>query len=143
MKKLIFLAILLGLTGCTSVTVKPVDQQVKIDHVCIRDFSEDCYDAYMADILSEGFKRHGITTETYTGEMPDHCRYHVTVMCDRTWDIFMHLIHAEITLYEAKQQIGYAEYHLRAKGLFTINKVKSTHSKIDPLIDRLLSGDPD
>jgi len=93
-------------------------------------------------VLREGFNRNGITTQIYTGSLPSECEYHLSVMCERTWDMAMYMHHAELRLYRAQAQIGYAEYHLTGKGGLALTKFGSTKSKMDPIIDELLMGHP-
>ena len=136
----LFFIILALMSGCTSITVKPVDSTLDIKHVCIKDCSEKCFDGRMLGIIQDGFQRHGITTEVYNGDLPSGCECNLTYYCERTWDMATYLHHAEFRLYHSKSQIGSAEYHLRGGGGFALNKWASTKSKIDPVIDELLSG---
>lgn len=93
-------------------------------------------------VIRDGFERHGITTQIYIGDLPSECEYHLSYMCERTWDMAMYMHHAELRLYRAQTQIGYAEYHLKAKGGWSLMKYKSTETKMEPVIDELLSGYP-
>lgn len=135
----IFLAVVVA-PGCTSIKVKPVDNIADIEHVCIEDGEKTCFDGQMLNVISDGFQRHGISTEVYTDNLPPECEYHLSYYCERTWDMAMYLHHAELRLYRAKSQIGYAEYHLNGQGGFSLMKWQKTKTKINPVIDELLSG---
>jgi hypothetical protein len=136
----LFSIILILASGCTKIAVRPVDSTLDINHVCIQDCADKCFDGRMLSIIQDGFQRHGITTEVYKGELPSECKYNLTYYCEITWDMAVYLHHAEFRLYHGKSQIGNAEYHLSGKGGFSLNKWASTKSKIDPVIDELLRG---
>ena len=136
----LFATIMIFASGCTNISVKPVDNTLNINHVCIRDCSDKCFEGRMLNIIQDGFQRHGITTEIYKEKLPSECEYHLTYYCEVTWDMAMYLHHAELRLYHGNSQIGYAEYHLTGKGGLALNKWASAKSKIDPVIDELLSG---
>ena len=93
-------------------------------------------------VIRDGFQRHGITTQIYTGNLPSECEYHLAYMCNQTWDMAMYMHHAELRFYRAQAQIGYAEYHLKGKGGWSVMKYESTKKKMDPVIDELLSSYP-
>jgi hypothetical protein len=128
------------ISGCTAVTVKPVDSSLNIMHVCIKDCSEECFDRRILYLIQDGFQRHGITTEVYNSELPSECEYTLTYYCERARKMATYLRHAEIRLHHGKSEIGNVEYHLRGKGGFALNTWENTKSEIDPLIDELLSG---
>lgn len=128
--------------GCTAVQVRPVDTKLEIKHVCIEDGQQKCFDGEMMGVIRDGFERHGITTQIYTGNLPSECKYHLTYMCNQTWDMAMYMHHAELRLYRSQAQIGYAEYHLKGGGGFSLMKWESTKKKMDPVIDELLSNYP-
>jgi hypothetical protein len=127
-------------SGCTSVTVRPVDKNLGMKHVCIENCSERCFDGDMLGIIREGLERHGIASQVYTGNVPDQCEYHLTYMCNRTWDLATYLHHAELTLFRGRNQVGFAEYHLIQGGGLALTKFQSTKTKMDPVIDELLTG---
>lgn len=91
-------------------------------------------------VIRDGLERNGISSQNYTGNLPSECEYHLSVMCERNWDVAMYMHHAELRLYRAQTQIGYAEYHLAGKGGLALTKFGSTKSKMDPIIDELLTG---
>lgn len=93
-------------------------------------------------VIRDGFKRNGIATQIYTGNLPSECEYHLSYYCERTWDLATYMHHAELRLYRGQAQIGYAEYHLNGGGGFSMMKWDSTKKKMDPVIDELLNGQP-
>ena len=141
-KFFILLLALMSISGCTTTKVNPVDTTFKIKHACIEDCQQTCFEGEMMGVIRDGLERNGISSQNYTGTLPSECEYHLSVMCERTWDLAMYMHHAELRLYRAKTQIGYAEYHLNGKGGLALTKWGSARSKMDPIIDELLSGHP-
>lgn len=137
----IFLA-LVSAYGCTNVKVQSVNTALEIKNTCIEDGQQTCFDGEMVGVIRDGFERHGITTQIYTGNLPSTCEYHLSYMCERTWDMAMYMHHAELRLYREQVKIGYAEYHLINKGGLSLMKYQSTKTKMDPVIDELLGGNP-
>jgi len=125
--------------GCTSVKVQPVDPSLPILHVCIRQNPQVQVSDFL-QVLQEGFERHGIGTEVYYGNRPRHCEYILTYTARRSWDLKTYLSLAELRLQRGGQQIASADYHLRAKGGLALTKFAGTKSKMDPVIDELLTG---
>jgi hypothetical protein len=72
--------------------------------------------------------------------MPEHCDAILTYTARRSWDFVTYLSHAEIWLELDGLTVGYAKYHLRAKGGFSLLKWRGTRSKIDPVLDELLAN---
>jgi len=138
---LVFLSLALAY-GCTTVTVRPVDAALPIKHACIKNGEEMCYDGQMMDVIRDGFARHGITSQIYNGDPPAGCEYRLTYYCERDWDLVMVMTHAELRVYRGSGEIGYAEYHLIGQGGLSLMKYQSTRTKMDPVIDELLSGRP-
>ena len=127
------------LTGCTSIKVQKLETSAKVSHVCIEENTKVIVRDFLP-VIQKGFKRHGITTETYEKTMPNYCEYHLTYTALKNWDIAMYMHHAELWLYRGKENIAYAEYHLNGKGGLALNKWASVDSKMDPVINQLLSG---
>lgn len=141
MKSLLLLFSLFPLlSGCTAVTVDPVDSNLDITYVCIKDCPETCFDRRLLYLIQDGFQRHGITTEVFNCELPSECEYSLTYSCERAWGMANYLGHAEIKLYRGKSQIGNAEYRLKGKAGSALNDWENIKSKIDPVIDELLGG---
>jgi hypothetical protein len=133
----------LVLSGCTTVTVSPVKiDAAAIKHVCIENGEQMCFDGQMLGIIRDGFERHGIRTEVYTGNRPSECSSYLIYMCERTWDLATYMHHAELRLYSDNAQVGYAEYHLTGQGGLALTKFAGTKDKMDPVIDELLKDYP-
>lgn len=137
----IILALVLT-SGCTAIKVEPVSTALELKHVCIEDGQQACFDGDMMNIIRDGFERHDINTQVYSGNVPSECEYHLSYMCERTWDMATYMHHAELRLYRGHEKIGYAEYRLKGGGGFSIMKWQSTKTKMDPVIDELLSSHP-
>ncbi|MEN8260627.1 MAG: Sbal_3080 family lipoprotein [Pseudomonadota bacterium] len=141
MKKLLLkvLCTVMFLSGCTSVNVKPLDSSLAITKVCIEKNEKVIVPQFM-DILRAGFDRHGLATEVFPSKPPVTCQVVLTYTALRSWDFTPYLSHAELWLRDSNgRQIAYAEYHLKGKGGFALNKWASTKSKMDPVIDELLA----
>jgi hypothetical protein len=135
MRYLVTFVLFIALSACTSVKVKPVDASLNIQNVCIQENQKVTLDGFIP-MLEEGFARHGISTRV----IPDHrtCEFVLTYTALRSWDVTVYLSHAELHLLHNGQEIASAEYHLRAKGGFSLTKFKRVQSKMDPVIDELL-----
>ncbi len=137
--------ILLSLTlvsACTTIKIEPIDKKYSINHVCVKNCEKECFDGDMLNIIQEGFERHGLSTQLYNDTLPSDCVYHLKYYCERSWDFATYMHHAELRLYHAQDQIGYAEYHLKGEGGLALTKLESTKKKMDPVIDQLLSSYP-
>ncbi|MBF0384422.1 MAG: hypothetical protein HQL27_00985 [Candidatus Omnitrophica bacterium] len=126
--------------GCTSIQVQPVDSSLKINHVCIEENPKVTMMGGFVDMLREGFSRHGISTEVYSGKTPETCEYVLTYTALHSWDVSIYLSDAELILKKDGKQIASAKYHLTGKGGFSLMKWKSVKSKMDPVIDELLKN---
>jgi len=127
------------LGGCTAINVRAVDPSVQLLHVCIQDNPKVKVSDFI-QVLRDGFDRHGISTEVFSGLKPDRCEYILTYTALRSWDITPYLSVAELRLEKDGRQVAYAEYRLRGKGGFSLMKFQGTKSKIDPVIDEMLKA---
>lgn len=133
-----FFALLLA--GCTAVRVQPVDPSANLKHVCIEDNPKVTVPNFL-QVVRDGFTRHGISTEVYSGEAPAACTAILRYTALRSWDVTTYLSHAELSLEtRTGDRIASAEYHLNAKGGFSLMKWQSVKTKMDPVIDELLSS---
>lgn len=130
---------LIAIVGCTTMTVRPIDKSATLKHVCINE-NPKVKVADFITVLRDGFDRHGITTEVYSGNIPDNCGYILTYTALRSWDFSPYLSHAEIRIEKDGRQVAYAEYHLKGKGGLSLTKWKGTKYKMDPVIDELLKA---
>ncbi len=72
MKRLYLLSIVFVLAACTVTKVTPLDPSLRVRKVCIEDNPKVIVPDFL-DIIRDGFSRHGIATEVYSGEMPEGC----------------------------------------------------------------------
>lgn len=134
----VIFAMVVALSGCTVVTVKPLDKSAGVEHVCILENPKVKVSNFLS-VVEEGFDRHGISTEVISGEPPARCEHLLSYTALRTWDVVLYLHHAELSIEHENSQIGYGEYRLRGKGGFALNKFAGTKSKMNPVIDELLA----
>ncbi|MBB5321645.1 Sbal_3080 family lipoprotein [Marinobacter oulmenensis] len=140
MKQVFLVLLLASVSACTSVKVSSLNpQEYKVHHICIEENPKVIVEEFPG-IIEQGLHRHGITSEVYEGERPQHCEYYLTYTAFKTWDIGMYLHHAELHLFEDRKKVAYAEYHLNGKGGLALNKWASVESKMNPVIDELLAG---
>lgn len=139
----VILGCLLGLVvGCTAIHIEPVESGVGLTHVCIKEDPKVIVPDFLT-ILRAGFRRHRISSEMYTDAVPTHCEFTLTYTALQSWDMVSYLSHAELRLEHRGDQIAYATYHLRNRGGYALySKWKSTRTKMDPVIDRLLGAYP-
>lgn len=140
MKKTVVVLAMLIVTGCTTVTVKPIDSSVhKITKVCILENPEVSVDNIVS-VIEDGFKRHNIATESYSLKLPDTCLYTLTYQANRNWDMVMYMNYAELRVKKDNLTIATATYE--NSGGLTFTKYASTESKLNPVMDELLQQYP-
>ena len=137
MRCLVCLIAAVATSACTSIDVKPVDPSLNVKHVCIQENPKVTVEGFVP-MLEEGFARHGISTQVISPRRT--CEYVLTYTALRSFDLAVYLSHAELHLLRNGREIANAEFHLRAKGGFSLTKFKGTKSKMDPVIDQLLAG---
>ncbi len=135
MMSFMFAAILVS--GCTSITVKPLDTSLGLRSVCIEDNPKVIIGDFLP-VVQAGFQRHGISTQVYSGEKPAGCDTVLTYTALRSWDFAPYLSKAELTLRKDDVTVASAEYHLRGKGGMSLMKWQGVKTKMDPVIDQLL-----
>jgi hypothetical protein len=138
---LIPIAAIAALAGCTSVRVQPVAADNRIEHICIQENPKVQVGDFVA-VMQEGFQTHGITSQVVRESTPAGCRYTSTYTARRTWDMAMYMTDAQIDIHRDGRQIASANYHLKGKGGFALNKWAGTRAKILPVIDQLLAQLP-
>jgi hypothetical protein len=134
----------LALAGCTSIQVQPIDRSVGLEHVCIQENPRVIVADFLT-VLRDGFDRHGISTEVFSGTASDRCEYILTYTALQSWDLTLYLWYAELRLEHKGQKIGFAEYRLRGRGLtarggLSLMKWQGTKTKMDPVLDELLKA---
>jgi len=135
---LLFVCVLIEF-GCTSIHVQPADPTVHLRHVCIEDNPKVIVPDFLS-ILHDGFARHGISTEVYSGEAPERCEFVLTYTALQSWDFAPYLSYAELSLQAKGERVAYAEYHLVGKGGFSLMKWQAPRTKMDPVINELLKA---
>jgi hypothetical protein len=136
------IAIVLAVVGCTAIQVQPIDRSVNLKHVCIQE-NPKVIVAEFVTVLRDGFDRHGISTEVFSGSAPDRCEYILTYTALQSWDFSTYLSHAELRLEHKGRKVAYAEYHLRGIGTnggLSLMKWQGTKTKMDPVMDELLKA---
>lgn len=129
----------IALTSCTSVDVRPAQTLQRGTEVCIVNNPKVIVSDFV-DVVRDGFDRHGLPTKVVSESESNSCKITLTYTALRSWDMAPYLSHAELRLWENGSQIGFAQYHLNGKGGYSLTKWKGTKSKIDPVVDQLLSG---
>jgi len=126
----------IAFAGCTSVNVKKVDSNEHLSLVCIEKNPSVLVRDFLT-VVENGFIRHGIETEIYTGNTPPHCNYILTYDAGRGWDLAPFLNYAELYLKHGNKIIAKATY--KHSGGLALNKWASTESKMMPVIEQLLT----
>jgi len=138
MKPVTTIVALLAITGCTSINVRPVESVGNLKNVCIENNPKVTVTDFI-DVLRDGFNRHNVPTTVVDAAGAKSCEVTLTYTALRSWDFKSYISHAELRLWRNGTQIGSADYHLKGKGGFSLNKWGSTKEKLDPVIDQLLS----
>ena len=138
MKKLLLAGVLgLGLVGCSSVSVKtiPVGTIKQAPQLCIEENPKVTVPEFNT-YLKDAFSRHEINTRLYdNGAVSDECRYKLSYVAYRSWDIAIYLSQIKLDLFEGDKQI--AELNWK-QGSGAINKWRSTEGKVFDAVDQLL-----
>ena len=136
---LIAILSVVAMGGCTSVQVDPL---VSAPHLMCIKHNPKVMVSDFVPVLQQGFSRHGIDTRLYEGAIPRaECSYLVTYSARRSWDFMPYLSQADIQILGPdRRKLASAEYHLRAKGGFSMMKWQGTETKMRPVIDQLLAG---
>lgn len=130
-------ALVIALSACTSVRVTPL--QSAPSTMCI-EANPKVKVSDFVPVLQDGFARNGITTQLHSQIPWAQCPYVVTYTARRSWDMAPYLSSAELTILGPRRQVvAKANYHLRGKGGLSLMKWQGTQSKMDPVIDKLLS----
>jgi hypothetical protein len=125
--------------ACTAIHIEPVDPSSRVTHVCIENNPKVVVPDFL-DVIRDGFDRHGISTEVYSGAAPDSCEFTLTYTARQSWDFTSYLSQAELRMWKGGRRVAYAEYHLRGKGGYSMKKWQSTAAKMEPVLDRLLAA---
>jgi hypothetical protein len=126
--------------GCTSITVRPVESHPQMAHICIEENPKVIVEDFLPAVR-DSLSRHGVSSEVFSGETPQHCEFTMAYTALRSWDFAPYLAHAELRIERGSLQVGYAEFHLRGKGGYSLFKWQGTKTKMDPVIDRLFANE--
>jgi hypothetical protein len=138
--RVVLLASMLVAFGCTSVRVQPIDATAALRHVCIEENPKVIVTDFLP-VVRDGFDRHHVSTQVYTGDAPAGCDVILTYTALRSWDFAPYLSHAELHLKTRDgAEIASAEYHLVGKGGYSLMKWQGTKTKMDPVVDELLKA---
>lgn len=136
MKKL-FLIGVLGLAGCSSISVKPVSVSAikQAPELCVEENPKVTVPEFNT-YLTEAFLNHKIGTRFYkSGEVPSTCIYKLNYVAYRSWDIAMYLSQVKLEMFEQDKLIAEVNWK---QGSGALNKWRSTKGKVDDLVGELL-----
>jgi len=138
-KALSVVGLILLLTSCTAVEVRPVPAQEPITSVLI-ELNPKVLRSDFVDVLIAGFNRHGIEAKLIQPQTPVGNAYVVRYTARQRWDMAMYMTDATIWIYKNDQEVAKAVYHLKGGGGLSLTKWQGTATKMDPVIDELLAG---
>ena len=77
------------LSACTAVTIRRPDANLVINNVCIQENPKVWVGDFLP-VLKDGFARHGIATNIYSGTVkPAGCEYVLSYTALQSWDIVL------------------------------------------------------
>lgn len=123
------------LAGCAGSSVQPVEKGLKLKEVCIIKNDKVIVPRF-AEAVADRFAYHQIRTKMVTEAEASSCKTTATYTANMRWDVVRYLSNGEVTLWQNGKQLGKAHY--RYRGGFS--HWKSTESKMNPLIDEMLTG---
>jgi len=117
-------------SGCTSVTVKPLDASYNVSRICIRENPKVTIEDFVP-VITDGLRRHGIDSkfiastldkarlqdedigrpDRYYMELtplPDFCDFNLTYTARRSWDLGTYLSTADIFISDKKSVVASA-----------------------------------
>ena len=133
------LSLVLVLTACTSIVVRPLDYAPQVRSICIQENPKVIVTDFLP-VLREGLSRNNFSSQVFQGKPPETCELVLTYTALRSWDITPYLSHAELRLERDGEEVGYGEFHLRGKGGYSMYKWQGTKTKMDPVIDQLFES---
>lgn len=152
-------------TGCTSVTVMPLDAAYAVKKVCVRE-NPKVEIPEMVSVIESGLQRHHIEATFIASTLdksklqeadegseldqkymeitpaPADCQFSLTYTGRRSWDIGTYLSTADIAIANNNGVIAKANYHLVNKGGLSLFKWQGVKTKLDPVLDQLLQQYP-
>lgn len=143
MKNKLLMITVLGLTvnACTSIHVKNNDgfQPQSVKQICVIHNSKVTIDGFEQSII-RSFTRYDIHARIYPeNSRPVMCETTMNYTALRSWDFVTYLTYAKFTLMKQGRVVSEAEFRLKGKGGFALNKWRSTDTKVDELVDQLVN----
>lgn len=126
------------LAGCTSMDIEPIPASYDVSHMTIIK-NEDVEVPNFINILREEYDEHGIKTSVAKDSTKADYPFTTTYTALRSWDLGLYLSHAEVCVWHEGEMIGSATYHLVLKGGLSPFKWQSAETKMQPVLNRLLS----
>jgi hypothetical protein len=134
------LALLVLLTGCTTVEVRPVPAAgYPIAALCI-ERNPDVVVEDLLPVIEAGVARHGIEARVVDAPAPEECGYTLWYGAKRRWDIRPVLGSVELRVRYRGETIGSATWLARPS--LSPFKWRSTETKIGPVLDELFAQFP-
>ena len=138
MKKSSIVICLFLLTSCAiNVKVDPLNIS-EMTEICLKENPKVSSKGFLPAIIAL-FNKHGVRATSYTGPLPETCRFHGDYTANWRWDLALFLFYAEINVYEGGNRVGRIEYDAR-KGGGNLDKFGTTISKLEPLFERLFAN---
>jgi hypothetical protein len=135
------LLLAVAMAGCTSLDVRPIASEAKLDQVCIRFNPEVNVDDFV-NVVQDDFAAHHVQSVVFKAEKPASCHFTADYSVDRWWDLGPYMVDAKITVDRDNIIIGSGHYHLNGHGGFDLAKWAGTRSKFDPVMDEMLKNYP-
>lgn len=151
--------LLTTLTGCTTITVTPLDPSYKVSKICIYENTAVTIDD-MLPVIIDNLERHNIESILISTNSSDFnagldtlvaggssatkysvlidCNHYLNYTAEQWWDFSTYLSSADIVISDKKTTIAYAKYDLYNKGGLSLMKWQGTKSKLNPVLDELL-----
>jgi hypothetical protein len=138
MKKILltaFLAMAMT-TGCApkQPPIHPLSAGRAVQTVCI-EINPSVQFAEFLPAVIDGFTRHGLKSQVYSGDQPKNCAYTVRYSATRGWDVAFFLATASVAMFQGKEFVAGFGYVF--DGPFS--KFGSVQSKIAPRMDAMLA----
>ena len=121
--------------GCTVINTAPLEPG--ISYVCIERNPDVIREDFLPAVI-DGFYRHGLSVEIYTGQTPPGCDAVATYVAYQTWDMGMVMHSADVWIHQDHELIGHASFELKQGGGFSLLKWRGSEYKFGPAMDQML-----
>lgn len=149
------------LSGCTSITVTPLDASYAVKKICVRENPKVTIPEFVT-VIEDSLQRHKIESQFVESNVdkykllqldddqesdqkymnitptPADCEFSLTYTGRRSWDLGTYLSTADIAISNKSGVIAKANYHLVNKGGFSLFKWQGVKTKLEPVMDELL-----